>query len=100
MLGAFSFTEEMVNDLSAYKGKSSTACPSPADWLEAFADAEQVFCVAITSSLSGSCNAAEIAKLRVGDLVYVSGKAFTCRSRLPCLCDRLPVGGTGASTDR
>ena len=25
---------------------------------------------------------AEIAKLRVGDLVYVSGKAFTCRSRL------------------
>jgi len=24
----------------------------------------------------------EIAKLRVGDLVYVSGKAFTCRSRL------------------
>ena len=25
---------------------------------------------------------AEIAKLRIGDLVYVSGKAFTCRSRL------------------
>ena len=24
----------------------------------------------------------EIAKLRIGDLVYVSGKAFTCRSRL------------------
>ena len=27
-------------------------------------------------------DSAEIAKLRVGDLVYVSGKAFTCRSRL------------------
>ena len=25
---------------------------------------------------------AQIAKLRIGDLVYVSGKAFTCRSRL------------------
>ena len=54
--------EEMVNDLSVYKGRSSTACPSPADWMAAFGDAERVFCVAITSSLSGSCNAAEIAK--------------------------------------
>ena len=54
--------EGMIGDLNAYKGKSSTACPSPADWLDAFGDAERVFCVAITSSLSGSCNAAEIAR--------------------------------------
>ena len=54
--------EGMIQDLSAYKGKSSTACPSPADWLAAFGDAERVFCIAITSSLSGSCNAAEIAR--------------------------------------
>lgn len=54
--------EGMIQDLSEYKGKSSTACPSPADWLAAFGDAERVFCIAITSSLSGSCNAAEIAR--------------------------------------
>ncbi|MBQ3095862.1 MAG: DegV family protein [Clostridia bacterium] len=54
--------EGMIKNLDAYKGKSSTACPSPADWLAAFGDVERVFCVAITSSLSGSCNAAKIAK--------------------------------------
>ena len=75
--------EEMVNDLSAYKGKSSTACPSPADWLEAFADAEQVFCVAITSSLSGSCNAAEIAKRDYEE---------TYPGRRVCVIDSLSAG--------
>lgn len=54
--------EEMVNDLLVYKGRSSTACPSPEDWLGAFGDAKYVFCVAITSNLSGSCNSAIIAK--------------------------------------
>ena len=35
-----------------------------------------------TYELQTPFDPAEIAKLRVGDLVYVSGKAFTCRSRL------------------
>lgn len=35
-----------------------------------------------TYELKTPFDPAEIAKLRVGDLVYVSGKAFTCRSRL------------------
>lgn len=52
----------MVEELAAYGGRSSTACPSPGDWMEAFADAERVICVTITSGLSGSCNAACIAK--------------------------------------
>ena len=52
----------MVWDLQAYHGRSSTACPSPQDWLEAFGDKPYVFCVAITSNLSGCCNAAYIAK--------------------------------------
>ena len=54
--------ESMVNWFDSYKGKSKTSCPNPADWLEAFGDAEEVFCIPITSGLSGSYNAACIAK--------------------------------------
>jgi len=54
--------ENMVNDLLKYSGKSSTACPSPDDWLSAFGDAEFIFCVTITSNLSGSYNSACTAK--------------------------------------
>lgn len=51
----------MVNWFDSYKGKSKTSCPNPADWLEAFGDAEEVYCVTITSGLSGSYNSACIA---------------------------------------
>lgn len=54
--------DEMINYFDSYKGKSKTSCPNPADWLEAFGDSEDVFCVTITSGLSGSYNAACIAK--------------------------------------
>lgn len=54
--------EGMVNDLLAYSGKSSSACPSPQAWVDAFGDAQYVFCVTITSNLSGSYNSANIAK--------------------------------------
>lgn len=54
--------DAMVSWFDGYKGKSKTSCPNPADWLEAFGDAEEVFCVTITSGLSGSYNAACIAK--------------------------------------
>ena len=52
---------EMVEDLLHYSGKSSTACPGVGEWLAAFGDADEVFCVTITSNLSGSYNAAAIA---------------------------------------
>ena len=55
-------TAAMVWDLKTYTGTSSTACPSPQDWLDAFDNKPYVFCIAITSNLSGSCNAANIAK--------------------------------------
>ena len=48
----------MTAYLAAYHGRSSTACPGPGDWLQAFGDAENIFCVTITSNLSGSYNAA------------------------------------------
>lgn len=54
--------EGMVSDLLSNTEKTSTACPSVADWLDAFGDAEYIFCVTITSGLSGSYNSAEIAK--------------------------------------
>ena len=52
----------MVNDLIVYKGKSSTSCPNPDDYLRAFGDADEVFCITITGSLSGSYNSALVAK--------------------------------------
>ena len=53
---------EMIRFFLSYKDRSQTSCPNPEDWLTAFGDAEDVFCVTITSGLSGSYNAACIAK--------------------------------------
>ncbi len=53
---------QMVSYFDSYKGRSKTSCPNPADWLEAFGDADDIFCVTITSGLSGSYNSACIAK--------------------------------------
>lgn len=53
---------ELVDFFDRCKDRSHTACPSPADWLEAFGDADEIFCVTITSGLSGSYNAACAAK--------------------------------------
>ncbi len=52
----------MVTDLQNYSGRSSTSCPNANDWLNAFGDADEIFCVTITATLSGSYNAAEQAK--------------------------------------
>lgn len=54
--------KEMTDYLASYKGKSGSACPSSQDWMEAFGDAERIFAITITSNLSGSYNAARIAK--------------------------------------
>ena len=53
--------QEMVHFLGEYKGKATTSCPGVGEYLEAFGDAENVYCVTITSNLSGSYNAAEVA---------------------------------------
>ena len=53
---------EMVEDLQHYHGRSSSSCPNSGDWIRAFGDAEEVFCVPITGTLSGSYNAALIAR--------------------------------------
>lgn len=48
----------MVEDLKAHKGKSGSSCPSVGEWLEAFGDAECIFGLTISKSLSGSYNSA------------------------------------------
>ena len=52
----------MVTWFDSYKGKSKTSCPNPGDWVDAFDGADEVFCVTITSGLSGSYNSACVAK--------------------------------------
>ena len=52
----------MADYLYQLKGKSKSSCPNTNDWLEAFGDADEVFCVTITSGLSGSYNSASAAK--------------------------------------
>ena len=54
--------DAMAEWFDSYKGKSKTSCPNTSNWLDAFGDAEEVYCVTITSGLSGSYNAACAAK--------------------------------------
>ncbi len=54
--------DDMVSFLYQYKGKSKSSCPNTTDWLDAFGDADDIFCVTITSGLSGSYNSACTAK--------------------------------------
>lgn len=49
----------MVADLKGFKEKSGSSCPNVGEWLEAFGDAREIFCVTITKNLSGSYNAAK-----------------------------------------
>ena len=48
----------MVEGLRTYKGKSGSSCPNMGEWLDAFGDAEEIFCITISRNLSGSYNAA------------------------------------------
>lgn len=53
--------DDMISDLRQYKGTSRTSCPNAAEWKESFEDYDGVFCVTITSGLSGSYNSANSA---------------------------------------
>ena len=50
---------EMVEDLKSYKGKSGSSCPNVQEWVDAFGDADHVYCVTISRNLSGSYNSAQ-----------------------------------------
>lgn len=49
---------EMQNYLASYKGRSFTACPNIANWLDCFEGADIIYVVTMTSKLSGTYNAA------------------------------------------
>ena len=51
----------MIGDLQKYKGISKSSCPNSQEWQDAFDGHDYVFCVTITSGLSGSFNAARLA---------------------------------------
>ncbi len=68
-------THAMVEHLIRYTGSVSTACPAPHEFFRAFGDADRVFCVTISSALSGSYNAARIAKEEYESL-YPDRKVF------------------------
>ena len=51
----------MATTLRTYKGKTSTSCPNVGDWLAAYEGADEVYAITITGTLSGSCNAAQLA---------------------------------------
>lgn len=54
--------KQMMDTLLQSTGKTSSACPSPDAWAQAFADGECAFGVTISGALSGSYAAAEIGK--------------------------------------
>ena len=51
----------MIAFLRTYKGKTTTSCPNTECWLKAFGDADTVYCVTISSAMSGTYNAAMLA---------------------------------------
>lgn len=69
----------MVTDLLSYNGKSSTSCPNESDWLDAFGDAQYVFCATITATLSGSYNAAMMAK-ETYEAMHLDRRVFVLNS--------------------
>ncbi len=69
----------MVNFLDFYKGKSGTACPNVDDYLIAYGNADHIFCVTITGTLSGSYNSACAAKQEY-ETAYPGKKVFVINS--------------------
>ncbi len=71
--------KDMVDFLSTYKGKSSTSCPNQSDWLNTFGDADRIFCITITATLSGSYNSAVLAK-QMYEEMYPDRKVYVLNS--------------------
>lgn len=77
---AFLDVDGMVEYLDQYKGKSQSSCPNTGDWLHAFGDADDIFCVTITGGLSGSYNSACAAK-RIYESEHEGRRVFVLDSR-------------------
>ncbi len=53
---------ELLVSMEASKDGSKSACPSPGEFAEGFALAENIICITITGALSGAFNSANLAK--------------------------------------
>lgn len=53
--------DQMMDHMYATPLASKSACPSPEDYIQAFKGADKIFVITITSALSGSHNAAQLA---------------------------------------
>lgn len=111
MAGSREFTDnaqlevaELLEAMEGSKSRVSTACPSVRDWLDAFGEADEVFAVAITSSLSGSYNSGRIAaeeyrSAHPGAKVYVMDSLST-GPEMQLLLEKLwELSGTGLDFD-
>lgn len=56
---------QMMDEVYAYPGKTSSACPGPEAWAQHFREADESYALTITSNLSGSYNSAMVAKQMV-----------------------------------
>lgn len=54
--------DKFNDELDKAQGGTSTSCPSPEEWLNAFGDVDEVYCFTISHNLSGSFNCAMSAK--------------------------------------
>ena len=53
---------EVLDYLASYNNRSFTASPTTESWLKAFEGADEIYCVTITSGLSGTYSGANVAK--------------------------------------
>lgn len=54
-------TKKLVKDMTEAK-ETSTACPAPGVYADAFEDADNIICITISSEVSGSYNSAELGR--------------------------------------
>lgn len=60
-------TAEMIDVMENYNGKTSSSAPNAGEWKDAFAGAENVFALTISSNVSGSAASAYAAKQMLED---------------------------------
>ena len=54
--------EDYRTKLGLYQGRPTSACPSPGDFLQAFREEEENFCLTVSANLSGTYSSALVAK--------------------------------------
>jgi DegV family protein with EDD domain len=86
-------TDRMQEVLDQCKKPTTSSCPSPGDWVDAFEDADIVFCVAMTSALSGSyasaCTAKHIYEEEHPDRKVFVFDSLTTGPEMALIIDRL-----------